>query len=388
MKKTALALAFLLLFSFALAAVQLTSPFVVRFAAVKAGASPRTIIVPDDHPTIQAAIDDASEGDTIFVRKGVYVENPVVNKSVSLIGEDRTLTVIDVTAGLKVQSNNVTIAGFTIYDGYDGISLATNYCNISGNKITNTTHGIVVFGYENSISGNIFESIGLSSAIQLNFANRNLISGNYIVSCVEGIQIWQNSNNNTVTENTIINCEDHAIRFQYSNDNTILQNNITNSGCGTSIYSSNRNIISTNNYVNNTFQFSANEDYYLTFGGNRSINTINENYWSDYNGTDSNGDGIGDAPYVIDAYNMDNRPLMKPVTIPELPDGTGESEPFPTTLVIAVSGVSLAIVGVGLLVNFKKRKRLWKVSDDKVTTETLPSLDYPMSVPFQNTSLL
>ena len=151
MKKTALALAFLLLFSFALAAVQLTSPFAVRFAGVKAAASPRTIIFPDDHPTIQAAIDDASEGDTIFVRKGVYVENPVVNKSVSLIGEDRNLTVIDVTAGLKVQSNNVTIAGFAIYDGYDGISLATNYCNISGNKITNTTHGIVVFGYENSI---------------------------------------------------------------------------------------------------------------------------------------------------------------------------------------------------------------------------------------------
>ena len=146
-----------------------------------------------------------------------------------------------------------------------------------------------------------------------------MVNNNFIDSCVEGIQIWQNRNNNTVTENTIINCEDHAIRFQYSNDNTILQNNITNSGCGTSIYGSNMNIISTNNYVNNTFQFSANEDYYLTFGGNRSINTINESYWSDYDGTDSNGDGIGDAPYVIDAYNMANRPLMKPVTIPELP---------------------------------------------------------------------
>jgi len=161
-------------------------------------ADSRTITIPDDYGSIQEAIDNASEGDTIFVKRGVYVENPVVNKSVSLIGEDRDSTVIDVTAGLKVQSNNVTIAGFTIYDGYDGISLAANYCNISGNKITNTTHGIVVFGYENSISGNIFESIGLSSSIQLNFANRNLISGNYIVSCVEGIQIWQNTRNSSI----------------------------------------------------------------------------------------------------------------------------------------------------------------------------------------------
>jgi nitrous oxidase accessory protein len=333
-------------------------------SAVVAGlpvqAEARTIVVPDDYSTIQEAIDNASEGDTIFVKRGVYVENPVVNKSVSLIGEYRDSTVIDVTAGLKVRSNNVTIAGFTIYDGYDGISLATNYCNISGNKITNTTHGIVVFGYENSISGNIFESIGLSSAIQLNFANRNLINGNYIVSCVEGIQIWQNSNNNTLRENTIINCQDTAINFQYSNDNVIVGNNISLSGLGTSIYGSNRNIISNNNYVNNTSQFGANEWYYLTFGGNRSVNTIDENYWSNYNGTDSNGDGIGDTPYIIDEYNADNHPLIKPIAVPELPDGTDNNgtdkiEPFPTSLVIAVVA-TVAIVGSGLLVYFKKRK--------------------------------
>jgi nitrous oxidase accessory protein len=323
-------------------------------------AEARTIVVPDDYSTIQEAIDNASEGDTIFVKRGVYVENPVVNKSVSLIGEDRDSTVIDVTAGLKVQSNNVTIAGFTIYDGYDGISLATNYCNISGNKITNTTHGIVVFGYENSISGNILESIGLSSAIQLNFANRNLISGNYIVSCVEGIQIWQNSNNNTIRENTITNCQDTAINFQYSNDNVIVGNNISLSGLGTSIYASNRNIISNNNYVNNTSQFGANEWYYLTWGGNRSVNTINENYWSNYNGTDSNGDGIGDTPYIIDEYNADHQPLIKPIAVPELLDGadnngSDKTEPFPASLLF-VASVGIAITAIGLFIYFKKRK--------------------------------
>jgi hypothetical protein len=36
------------------------------------------------------------------------------------------------------------------------------------------------------------------------------------------------------------------------------------------------------------------------------------NYWSDYNGTDENRDGIGDSPYVIDENNRDNYPLMKP----------------------------------------------------------------------------
>jgi hypothetical protein len=34
------------------------------------------------------------------------------------------------------------------------------------------------------------------------------------------------------------------------------------------------------------------------------------NYWSDYKETDANHDGIGDTPYVIDANNTDNYPLM------------------------------------------------------------------------------
>jgi parallel beta-helix repeat protein len=349
---------------------------------LKAEGASKTIVVPDNYSTIQEAIDHALEGDTIYVKKGTYVENPVVNKSVSLVGEDRNSTVIDVTAGLKVEKDNVTIAGFTIYDGWAGISLSANYCNISGNKITDATNGIQLLRSErNYITGNIFQSIGLSSAIQLSYSNNNFVNNNYIDSCTEGIQLREGSSNNTVTENTIINCKDVAIRLLGSglgriwygpDDNTITRNNISNSGCGTTVYGSNRNIISNNNYVNNTSQFSANEDYYLLWGGNRSINTINENYWSDYNGRDANGDGIGDTPYIIDAYNIDHYPLMKPVaipefsdgagSIPELPDGTSENgtdktEPFPILLVVAITVTVVVVVAVGVLVYWKKLKR-------------------------------
>jgi hypothetical protein len=34
------------------------------------------------------------------------------------------------------------------------------------------------------------------------------------------------------------------------------------------------------------------------------------NYWSDYDGGDSDGDGIGDTPYYIDEGNVDHYPLM------------------------------------------------------------------------------
>jgi nitrous oxidase accessory protein len=339
-------------------------------------ADSKTIVVPDNFLSIQDAINNAVAGDTIYIKKGTYVENPVVNKTVSLIGEDRDRTVIDVTAGLKVQSNNVTITGLTIYDGFDGISLASNYCNISGNKITNTTHGIVVFGYENSISGNVFESIGLSSAIQLNFANRNFIESNYIASCIEGIQIWQNSNNNTIRENTITNCQYTAVSFQYSNDNVMVGNNISLSGLGTSIYASNNNIISNNDYFKNAVQFSANEDYYLTWGGNRSINTIDRNYWSDYNGTDANKDGIGDTPYIIDSYNKDNNPAMSPVPVtlpnynptasPSVPDLTPTLTPNiprnpphldPIVYLIPVSAIVVIVILTLLLYRRYRKNR-------------------------------
>jgi nitrous oxidase accessory protein len=342
-------------------------------------AESKTITVPDDFPTIQEAINAANVGDTIFVKRGTYVENPVVNKSVSLVGEDRDATVIDVTAGLKVERDNVTIRGFTIYDGYQGITIYSNSCKVSGNTITDSQYGIVLLSsHDTVVDENTLHSIGLSAAIQLSYSNNNLIKNNYIYSCTEGIQLREGSSNNTVVDNVVTDCQDVAVRLLGSgvgkrwygpDGNTIMRNNISYSRVGTAVYGANNNVVSNNNYVNNSIQFSANEDYYLIWGGSRSVNTIDRNYWSDYNGTDANRDGIGDTPYIIDAYNQDNNPVMAPISVATAnliptsspPNFGPTSSPTPSPSISEFSSLAipllLTIIVAVLLFCFKKRKR-------------------------------
>lgn len=45
-------------------------------------AQSKTIVVPDDYPTISSAIQNATNGDTVYIRSGTYTENELDRKSV------------------------------------------------------------------------------------------------------------------------------------------------------------------------------------------------------------------------------------------------------------------------------------------------------------------
>ena len=97
-------------------AILISSIVVVQFGTAKAQ-NPKTITVPDDYPTIQAAVSNASSGDTVYVKNGVYREKIVVAIPLSLIGEDRQTTIIDGKGTgivIQINSNNVEVANFTI----------------------------------------------------------------------------------------------------------------------------------------------------------------------------------------------------------------------------------------------------------------------------------
>jgi len=85
------------------------------------------IIVDDDGEAdfdiIQEAIDNATSGDMIFVRAGIYFEHVIVNKSVSLVGEERDSTIVDgngTDSVISITANYVRIKGFTVKRGGRG----------------------------------------------------------------------------------------------------------------------------------------------------------------------------------------------------------------------------------------------------------------------------
>jgi len=140
---------------------------------------PTTIVVPDDYPTIQKAINNAREGDTIFVKSGIYHENVVVNKTVTILGESTTTTIIGSTfsmgARFEVLANNVTIAGFTMRWAYYGILSRSSY-NLFYNNLIVAMHvyGICVSGGFSIITNNTIHQAGVGG-IEFFGANNNLV---------------------------------------------------------------------------------------------------------------------------------------------------------------------------------------------------------------------
>jgi len=97
------------------------------FITVVASLLSARITVPDNHPTIQSAIENAQEGDTVFVKIGVYKESITLRNDMALVGESMTATIISGSKkGPAVKgADNTLIRNCTVQNGTVGI-LAEN----------------------------------------------------------------------------------------------------------------------------------------------------------------------------------------------------------------------------------------------------------------------
>ena len=241
-----------------------------------------TIYVPDDYESIQQAIDNAKNGDTIIVRDGIYKENIKTDKSVTLKSENGSANCIVQAA--EITADNVTVSGFTIRGAE--IYIKANNSVITNNNVETKNHGIY-----------------------LDYSNNNIITNNNIENSDHGIYVCKDAG--------ICLRYDYGIYLDYSNNNLITNNNIENNNYGIYLYGSNNNSIYLNNFNNNIYSrkstnhFNSPKPITYQYNGKTFTNYLG-NYYNNYKGKDNNGDGIGGTPYQIDS-DKDYYPLIAPV---------------------------------------------------------------------------
>lgn len=240
-----------------------------------------------DYTSIQKAIDSASEGDTILVSSGTYIENLVITKSLILksVSGIPEYTIIESSNPkdhvFNVTADSVNISGFTITGSsspYAGISFyGCDNSTATDNKLLNNNEGIWLdlasgcrihnnIANSNKDSGiflydskdNIIENNTLNlnefSGISLNNCSKNILKNNRATqNKIDGIFLVDSSSN-LLLNNSVNSSEFSGITLSESNYNEMKNNSVySNWNCGFSLVNSSNNILTGNDAEKNNF---------------------------------------------------------------------------------------------------------------------------------------
>ena len=271
-----------------------------------------------------------------------------------------------------INTDNSFIYNNTLYDEWIAGIFLENSDNhtIYENKMWSITNGYGIIlmmdsdhckVLNNSIKTSIF---GITTV--LNFDN--LIIDNIVTNNTIGIGVA--SYNTTVEQNDVLDNTMVGIMLQNANE-TIIKNNLVSDGLyygiyvmGTTTHGSHNNTIIDNRIYNNVIlglgfdnTTSQNEVFFNEFIGNlmngedngtlnRWDNGVIGNSWDDYIGFDTDDNGIGDSPYLINgtAGSVDNYPIYDDgpetaptiiITLPSDNQGFSDTAPIFSLTIIA-----------------------------------------------------
>jgi parallel beta-helix repeat protein len=189
------------------------------------------------HPfdTITEGIEAVVSGKSVIVAAGIYNEQLIINKGITLQGVSRDNTFItgsSLTENLiSLEADNITISGFTI-DGDSSTSVGIyfdsySFININNNLIKNNKdYGISYISSAPIIEGNNIEK-NSSSGIKVATNGAGIIRNNSIVSNKYGILTYGDSSPE-ITRNNINNNSNTGIYCRESATPIISYNTISN----------------------------------------------------------------------------------------------------------------------------------------------------------------
>jgi len=297
-----------------------------------------------DHTNIQDAIDASSDGDTVYVYNGTYSGDIYIEKNITLTGEGADVVTIDGSYGIIIGStstvNGCIVEGFKVLNSQRGVSIypeASN-CTVRNNIIDGLTgdYGNIIYSTNNSFTNNVITSattaygaLYLWSANYCTIANNTIINNQLTDSDWVGAIVLEEVDHSLIIDNTIVNNAGSGILLYASDNNIITRNNISLNERGLwwqqwdQSEASDSNQIYFNNFNNNEnvalyegcipiadniWNSTSPMPYF--YGGVSYTNQLG-NYWSNYTGSDNDGDGIGDDPYAVpNSSDTDFRPLV------------------------------------------------------------------------------
>lgn len=330
---------------------------------------------PNNYTTIQQAITNATNGDTVFVYddSSPYFEHIVISTSIHLVGENKTTTIIDgenIGDVVFFNADDITMTGFTVQHSGDtpkvdaGIESWSDRDIITDNwVILNGAYAIGIFLNgssdnvitENFISENGREGVFLQNAVDcvirnnvfthnghcaviISHSSRNIIAENNMYENYatvslwpgateneiawnlmrnqeySGVGIWPGANDNYIHHNYLSNISLYGFIITRAQGNIIANNTIWGSNEGIHLTMANMTTIKFNNFIDNNMS---------AFFENSSFNRWKQNYWDDHQGIWPKCiKGLMRIPWnktiVIHWMNLDWFPTQKPYEIPLL----------------------------------------------------------------------